>query len=157
MALFTQILRRVFSQCLRGPSVNLCSLIHSRITSPWTTRNFSLSPNRHHSQRLLPNDRRLGGLTSSMWLTPSAMASSYSVIIVGFRRPRSRLLTYCWLNPETSANSSCVRPFFCLILLTFRPTSLRISMRNGQRITHLKFINYSMYLKWQHPVSKKSK
>jgi len=36
---------------------------------------------------------------------------------------------YCWLKPERSANCSWVRPFSCLIRLTFRPTSLRISMR----------------------------
>jgi hypothetical protein len=34
-----------------------------------------------------------------------------------------------WLNPERSANSSCVRPLSCRIRLTFRPTSLRMSMR----------------------------
>jgi hypothetical protein len=49
----------------------------------------------------------------------------------GLRRPCSRLLMYCWLKPEISENGSCVRLFFCLILLTFRPTSLRMSMRKG--------------------------
>ena len=49
---------------------------------------------------------------------------------------------YCWLKPERSANCSCVRPFFSLNRLTFRPTSLRISMHRNQRITYSKFINY---------------
>jgi hypothetical protein len=49
--------------------------------------------------------------------------------IVGLRLPCSRPLMYCWLNPERSANSSCVRPLSCRIRLTFRPTSLRMSMR----------------------------
>src|SRR5215468_319546 len=52
---------------------------------------------------------------------------------------------YCWLKPEISASCSCVRPFFCLIRLTFPPTSLRMSICADQRITHLKFINYNMY------------
>jgi len=40
-----------------------------------------------------------------------------------------RPLMYCWLNPESSASCSWVKPFSCLTRLTFRPTSLRISMR----------------------------
>jgi hypothetical protein len=52
---------------------------------------------------------------------------------------------YCWLKPDTSASCSCVIPFFSLNRLTFRPTSLRISMRRDHRITYHRFINYSMY------------
>jgi len=52
---------------------------------------------------------------------------------------------YCWLNPESSANFSWVRPLFSLIRLTFLPTSARMSMRGGQPITYSEFINYSMY------------
>ena len=51
---------------------------------------------------------------------------------------------YCWLKPESSANCSCVKDFFCLMRLTFFPTNLRMSMRLDQRITFPKFINYSM-------------
>jgi hypothetical protein len=36
---------------------------------------------------------------------------------------------YCWLNPESSASCSWVKRFSCLTRLTFRPTSLRMSMR----------------------------
>jgi len=39
------------------------------------------------------------GRTNSTWLTPSADESSNSVTTVGLRRPRSRSLMYCWLNP----------------------------------------------------------
>jgi len=67
------------------------------------------------------------------------------VTIEGLRRPFSRPLMYCWLNPEISANRSWVRPFFSLIRFTLRPTSARMSMREGQPITYFKFINYSMY------------
>jgi len=52
---------------------------------------------------------------------------------------------YCWLKPDISANRSCVRPFLRLIRLTFRPTSFRMSMRVGHRITQFKFINCIMY------------
>lgn len=38
------------------------------------------------------------GVTKSMWLTPSACANSYNVMMVGFRRPRSKSLRYCWLK-----------------------------------------------------------
>jgi len=86
----------------------------------------------------------LTGRTSSTWFTPRDTASSYSVMIVGFRRPCSMPLIYCWLKPEISASRSCVRPFFSLIRLTFFPTNLRISMHRRQRITLYKFINYSM-------------
>jgi len=55
---------------------------------------------------------------------------------------------YCWLKPAISANRSWVRPFPSLIRLRFRPTSLRMSMRGGQRITYSKFINYNMYKSW---------
>jgi hypothetical protein len=68
-----------------------------------------------------------------------------TVTTVGLRWPPSRPLMYCWLKPEISANRSCVRPFFCLIRLTFCPTSLRMSMQTGQRITYSKFINYNMW------------
>jgi hypothetical protein len=80
-----------------------------------------------------------------MWLTPRAFASSYTVTTVGLRRPFSRPLTYCWLNPEMSQNSSCVRLFSSRIRLTFCPTSLRISMHRKKSITQFKFTNYSMY------------
>jgi hypothetical protein len=79
-----------------------------------------------------------------MWLTPSADANSKTVTIVGLRFPFSRPLRYCWLKPEISANCSWVSPLFCLIRLTFCPTSLRISMHGGQPITRSKFINYNM-------------
>ena len=73
-------------------------------------------------------------------MAPRATDSSYRVMIVGLRRPRSKLLMYCWLNPDISANCSWVRPFFSLSRLTFRPTSLRISCAGGQRITSFEFI-----------------
>jgi hypothetical protein len=76
------------------------------------------------------------GRSRSRWLTPSAVASSNSVTIVGFRRPCSKPLMYCWLKPETSASCSWVKPFSRLIRPTFRPTSLRMSMRGGERITN---------------------
>jgi len=46
------------------------------------------------------------GVTSSTWLTPSALARLYKVTTVGLRRPRSRSLTYCWVTPDTSAKRS---------------------------------------------------
>jgi hypothetical protein len=63
-------------------------------------------------------ERKVVG-SNSIWLTPKAFASSYIVTIVGLRRPFSRPLTYCWLNPEMSQNSSCVRLFSSRIRLTF--------------------------------------
>src|ERR1700730_12046309 len=67
--------------------------------------------------------------TSSMWLKASGGARLWRLTIVGLRRPCSRPLRYCWLKPESSASCSWVKPFSCLIRLTFRPTSLRMSMR----------------------------
>jgi hypothetical protein len=86
----------------------------------------------------------LSGLTSSTWLTPSACASSYRVTTVGLRRPYSTPLMYCWLKPETSASRSCVIFFLRRRRARFRPTSLRMSMRQGQRNTYLEFINFSI-------------
>lgn len=39
------------------------------------------------------------GVTSSTGLTPSPLARWNSMTTVGFRRPRSRSLTYCWVAP----------------------------------------------------------
>ena len=71
------------------------------------------------------------GVSRSTGLTPSASANSHSETTVGLRFPCSRPLMYCWLKPDFSANASCVRPFSSLSLLTFRPTSFRMSMRHG--------------------------
>jgi len=57
------------------------------------------------------------------------------------RRPRSRSLTYCWVNPEISAIRSWVKPFSFRILSKLRPTSLRISMRARCGFTY-----YPVYL-----------
>lgn len=66
------------------------------------------------------------------------------VTIEGFRRPFSRPLMYCWLNPDSSANFSWVRPFLSRIRFTLRPTSARISMRGSQPIMRVEFINFSI-------------
>jgi hypothetical protein len=48
--------------------------------------------------------------TRSRWVTPRALASSYSVMTVGLRIPRSSPLKYCWLKPERAETSSWVKP-----------------------------------------------
>jgi len=57
--------------------------------------------------------------------TPISAAIGGALIGLGLRRPRSRSLMYCWLKPERSANSSCVRPLASLIFFAFLPTNLR--------------------------------
>lgn len=69
--------------------------------------------------------------TRSATVTSSTRANSYSVITVGFRRPRSRLLKYCWLTPERASTSSCVRPLALRSREKFCPTNRRISMRHA--------------------------
>jgi hypothetical protein len=56
-------------------------------------------------------------------ITPNADACCQSVTTFGFR-PRSRLLMYCWLKPESSANGSWVKPSFCLIRFDVPPDQL---------------------------------
>lgn len=46
------------------------------------------------------------GVTSSTGVTPSALARRKSEMTVGFRRPRSRPLTYCCVKPDCSAKRS---------------------------------------------------
>lgn len=74
-----------------------------------------------------------------------ACASSHRLTMVGFRRPRSMSLIYCWEKPDRSASSSCVRPRSTLIRFKFRPTSNRMSMRTAWRPRSARFINYYMY------------
>ena len=59
---------------------------------------------------------------------PERAASSNSVTTVGLRRPLSRSLIYCWVEPEASAKLSCVKPLAFLNRPKLRPTSLRISI-----------------------------
>ncbi len=94
-----------------------------------------------HVQRSYPGSSMA---SNSTWLTPRACESSYSVTIVGLRRPCSRPLRYCWLNPDRSSTCSWVRPLARRMRAKFRPTSWRISMPPGSGFTHYEFINYSM-------------
>lgn len=67
------------------------------------------------------------------------------VISVGFRRPLSRPLRYCWLRPDRAATSSCVRYFSRRMRAKFLPTKVRISICNKSQFTYYRFIIYNMY------------
>src|SRR5262245_32703070 len=97
------------------------------------------------------------GVMSSAWLPPSACPRWYSVTTVGLRRPRSRPLTYCCVNPESSAKRSWVKPFASRSLAKFRPTSLRMSMRQEDVVANRWICSLDrpvVALRWTSPQSR---
>lgn len=69
-----------------------------------TSEDVTVTSVRHAQEQAGVSQRQ--GVSNSTGVALSALASSYSVTMVGLRFPRSRSLIYCWENPERSDNSS---------------------------------------------------
>ena len=93
---------------LMGSAAAAPSLIETRILAASRTAYvrgvMSSKPGRITRPKRLHTSS--SGFTNSTWFTPNASPSSYRVMTVGFLRPRSRLLRYCWLKPERTSTSS---------------------------------------------------